>query len=76
MRTSTGKRKKYDLDHVVNSKSDTICQKRLSLASEYIGHIVSVRSTLLHEVKVEISKRGWWGRDAVLAVLLFALGKS
>src|SRR5512135_3193183 len=51
-----GVRKKYNLDRVVHSKSETICQRWHTLASEYIGHIVSVRSTVPHEVKVEISE--------------------
>jgi len=53
VRTSKGKQ--YDLDRVVHSKNETLCQRRDGLASEYIGHIVSVSSTVHTRVKVEIA---------------------
>jgi hypothetical protein len=53
-----GKRKKYDLDRVVHSQSDTI-DRRWGAGVGRVGRscrsVVSVRSTAPREVKVEIS---------------------
>ncbi|MGZ3630995.1 MAG: hypothetical protein ACXVDN_25485, partial [Ktedonobacteraceae bacterium] len=56
-----GKRKKYDLDRVVHSQSETIGQNWCELASEYIGHIVSVRSTVHAKSRWRFLERGLWG---------------
>ncbi len=49
-----GKRKKYDLDRVVNSQSETTKQGGVAGVGR-IASVVSARSALPHEVKVEIS---------------------
>jgi len=66
VRTSKGwKRKKYYLD-----TSGKLAERNEKpwvggLASEYIGLVVSVRSTLPESVKVEISEA--WGRGVINA---------
>ena len=73
-----GKRKKYDLDRVVHSQSETTYRRWRGLRRSGRS-VVSVRSTVPREVKVEISVARVAGsfnrcsRSLFLAVVLFAL---